>query len=259
MGTKEVRTREEINALEKEIWNERTLDRTKIRKLRRHAFHFSYKKQKRILDSLVKDFSDKDVLELGSYTWNVWFKGNEVRPKSLTCINISDNDLETGKKLAANVDFKTDFRLMDANSLEFEDESFDVVFGGAILHHLDIEKTINHVHRVLRPNGKIVFLEPLNMNPLYKIYRKLNPKERTPDEHALISKDIAILKSSFTFDHYFFDFFSVATGFIALKVFGDKNYGNWLNRLGYGLDSFFSKIPVCHPLFARVIIYGEKK
>jgi ubiquinone/menaquinone biosynthesis C-methylase UbiE len=252
------RSLEEINQTEKEYWNEGKLERSKIKKLRRHSFFYSYKREKKILSKLVEDFQDKNVLEIGSYTWAVWFNEN-TKPKKLTCINISEAELESGKSLADGKPFKVDHILMDANNLTFEDQTFDVVFGGAILHHLDIEKTMSHIHRVLKPGGKIVFLEPLNMNPLYKIYRKLNPKERTPDEHALVSSDFKIIKKRFTFNHYFFDFFSVITGFISLKIFGDKKYGNWINRIGYGLDVFFSKIPFMYPLFARVIIYGEKK
>ena len=252
------RTREEINQTERDYWNEGKLDRSKIKKLRRHAFFYSYKREKKILDKLLQDFNGQNVLEIGSYTWAAWFNEN-TKPKKLTCINISEAELERGKAHASKQSFPVEHHLMDANNLTFEDESFDIVFGGAILHHLDIEKSIGHIHRVLKPGGKLVFLEPLNMNPLYKLYRKMNPQERTPDEHALVSKDFKLIRKKFTFDHYFFDFFSVAFGFISLKIFGDKNYNNWINKLGYNLDVFFSKIPFLHSLFARVIIYGSKK
>jgi SAM-dependent methyltransferase len=247
-----------INETEKEYWNEGKLERSKIKKLRRHAFYYSYKREKKILNKLLKDFNNKKVLEIGSYSWAVWFNENTA-PKSLTCINISEKELEKGKQLASKKDFEINHHLMDANNLTFENGSFDIVFGGAILHHLDINKTIHHIHRVLKPGGKIIFLEPLNMNPLYKIYRRMNPKERTPDEHALVSSDFKIIREKFTFDHYFFDFFSVLFGFISLKIFGDKKYDNWINKLGFNLDVFFSKITMLHSLFARVIIYGSKK
>ena len=249
---------EKINETEKEYWNEGKLERSKIKKLRRHAFYYSYKREKKILNKLLKDFNNKKVLEIGSYSWAVWFNENTA-PKSLTCINISEKELEKGKQLASKKDFEINHHLMDANNLTFENCSFDIVFGGAILHHLDINKTIHHIHRVLKPGGKIIFLEPLNMNPLYKIYRKMNPKERTPDEHALVSSDFKIIREKFTFDHYFFDFFTVLFGFISLKIFGDKKYDNWINKLGFNLDVFFSKITLLHSLFARVIIYGSKK
>ena len=82
----------------------------------------------------------------------------------------------------------------------------------------------------------------------------MNPKERTPDEHALVSSDFKIIREKFTFDHYFFDFFTVIFGFISLKIFGDRKYDNWINKLGFNLDVFFSKITILNSLFARVII-----
>ena len=249
----------EINETEREYWDENKLDRSKIKKLRRHAFHFSYKRQERILDKLIKEtFEGKELLELGSHEWLNWING-KVTPKKVTCINISQAELNKGIDRAEALPFEIDFHLMDANELTFEDESFDAVYGGAILHHLDIEKTLNHVHRVLKPGGFILFLEPLNMNPIYKIYRKMNPKERTPDEHALVGADFKIIRKKFTFRHEFFDFASVITGFISLKIFGDKKYGNFINRLGHEFDVALSKVPFFYVLFARVIIYGQKK
>lgn len=253
------KTLDKINETEREYWDENKLERSKIKKLRRHAFHFSYKRQERILDKLIKKtFVDKEVLELGSHEWLNWIK-DRVTPKKVTCINISQAELDKGINNAKDLPFEIEFHLMDANQLTFEDESFDVVYGGAILHHLDIEKTLNHVYRVLKPGGYILFLEPLNMNPIYKIYRKMNPKERTPDEHALVGSDFKIIRKKFTFKHVFFDFVSVVFGFMSLKIFGDKNYGNFLNRVGYSIDVALSKIPFLYVLFARVIIYGQKK
>lgn len=252
------RSQEQINQTEKEYWNERKLDRRKIKPLRRHSFFYSYQRENRILNRLVLSTENKDVLELGSYTWANWIKGR-VKPKSLTCINISEEELKNGKKHSEDVNFEINFHLMDANNLTFEDQKFDVVIGGAILHHLDIEKSLHHVYRVLKPGGIIIFLEPLNMNPLYRLYRRLNPQERTPDEHALVKADFKIIKQKFTFEHYFMDFCSVVTGFISLKIFGDKKYNNWLNKLGYYTDVFLSKIPFLYVLFARVIIHGKKK
>jgi ubiquinone/menaquinone biosynthesis C-methylase UbiE len=256
MATKSL---DKINETEREYWDENKLERSKIKKLRRHAFHFSYKRQERILDKLIQQtFEGKEVLELGSHEWLNWIK-DRVTPKKVTCINISQAELDKGIDNAKDLPFEIDFHLMDANELTFEDESFDVVYGGAILHHLDIEKTLNHVYRVLKPGGFILFLEPLNMNPIYKVYRKMNPKERTPDEHALVGADFKIIRKKFTFKHEFFDFMSVVFGFISLKIFGDRKYGNIINRFGHGLDVMLSKIPFLYVLFARVIIYGQKK
>jgi SAM-dependent methyltransferase len=46
----------------------------------------------------------------------------------------------------------------EASELPFEDESFDIVFGHAILHHLpDLDGAFRELLRVLRPGGAIAF------------------------------------------------------------------------------------------------------
>ena len=47
-----------------------------------------------------------------------------------------------------------DFRLGNAEGLDFADESFDAVYSFGVLHHTpDIERAVDEVHRVLRPGG----------------------------------------------------------------------------------------------------------
>jgi SAM-dependent methyltransferase len=46
----------------------------------------------------------------------------------------------------------------DAESLPFADESFDLVLGHAVLHHLpNLDRAFAEFHRVLAPGGRIVF------------------------------------------------------------------------------------------------------
>lgn len=49
-------------------------------------------------------------------------------------------------------------KVADAESLPFEDGTFDLVFGHAVLHHIpDVELAIREVLRVLTPGGRFVF------------------------------------------------------------------------------------------------------
>jgi ubiquinone/menaquinone biosynthesis C-methylase UbiE len=89
------------------------------------------------------------------------------------------------------------FVQMDAQNMTFEDNSFDIVCGRGILHHLNIDSTCREVLRVLRPGGKAVFLEPLGHNPFINFYRKLTPKQRTEDEHPLSNADIKKISDIF--------------------------------------------------------------
>ncbi len=57
------------------------------------------------------------------------------------------------------------FRIEDSNSLSFKSNSFDVVCGISILHHVETEKTLQECFRVLKKGGCIFFTEPNLLNP----------------------------------------------------------------------------------------------
>lgn len=82
---------------------------------------------------------------------------------------------------------------MDCEELGFGDGTFDVVYGRAILHHLNLNEALKEIRRVLKPHGIAVFLEPLGMNPLINLYRKLTPNRRTPYERPLDCQDFRII------------------------------------------------------------------
>ena len=69
-----------------------------------------------------------------------------------------------------------------AEQLDYENETFDIIIGFAILHHVEMEKVIPLLHRILKKSGTLVFAEPLRGNPLLDLYRKFTPEFRTPDE-----------------------------------------------------------------------------
>lgn len=60
-------------------------------------------------------------------------------------------------------------RVADAESIPYEDESFDLVVGHAVLHHIpDVELALREVLRVLRPGGRFVFAgEPTPVGDWY--------------------------------------------------------------------------------------------
>jgi SAM-dependent methyltransferase len=87
-------------------------------------------------------------------------------------------------------DVQVEYRVMNAEQLDFPDDSFDLVCGNGIIHHLVLDVAYAEVARVLKPDGVAVFSEPLGQNPLINLYRRLTPDQRTPDEHPLRVTDI---------------------------------------------------------------------
>ncbi len=110
---------------------------------------------------------------------------------------------------------------MDAEALGFENDSFDVVYGSAIIHHLDGTRAMEEIVRVLRPRGKAIFVEPLGHNPAINLYRWLTPAARTSDEHPLTAHDLKVIRSFFeTSSFRFYHLLSVAAvPFRATRVF----------------------------------------
>ena len=78
------------------------------------------------------------------------------------------------------VDTGVEFVTGSAHEIPLPDESVDVVFGIAILHHLDLALSSREVHRVLKPGGRAIFQEPVRNSRFIKTIRRLIPY-RSPD------------------------------------------------------------------------------
>lgn len=90
-----------------------------------------------------------------------------------------------------------DFRQMNAEALEFADETFDLICGSAILHHLELRRAYGELARTLKPDGRAIFVEPLGHNPLIRLYRRGTPHLRTVDEHPLFMRDLRLAREYF--------------------------------------------------------------
>lgn len=106
---------------------------------------------------------------------------------------------ETRRRACAN-GLAIDCVLADGHRLPFADESFDRIWGNAVLHHLELDQAGRELNRVLRPGGVAVFCEPWGENPLLNWARKRLPyprKERTPDEEPLRHRQLIRLRRIF--------------------------------------------------------------
>lgn len=85
------------------------------------------------------------------------------------------------ERLAANgLAHAVRFMVCSAHDLPLPDGSVDVVFGAAILHHLDLDLASRETHRVLRAGGRAIFQEPVRNSRVMRVARRLIPY-RAPD------------------------------------------------------------------------------
>lgn len=134
------------------------------------------------------------VLELGcgtgDFTKEIVKTGAEV-----TAIDISPVLLDIARKnvSADNVSFVED----NAYQMSFGDATFDFVIGSSVLHHLEIEKAVAEIYRVLKPNGIMLFTEPNMMNPQIALQKNIPYIKRkmgdSPDETAFFRWKMAKL------------------------------------------------------------------
>jgi SAM-dependent methyltransferase len=128
---------------------------------------------------------------------------------TVTGIDISPEAITKAREHAIREGATVDYHVMDAEELQFEESSFDVVVGTGILHHLDSQASYSELSRILGKHGHAVFIEPLGHNALINLYRKYTPSMRTEDEHPLLMKDIQLAR--YYFDNVEASFFNLFT------------------------------------------------
>ena len=141
--------------------------------------------------------TNSEILDYGCGVGPTIEKVIKFNPKKITGIDISDVSISKAKEKFANSSSKIELLVDNCENTTFSDHKFDIVYGLGILHHLQFSKCINEISRILKPEGKLLFIEPLGTNPLINFYRMLTPKSRSKDEHPLVLKDFEMIKSSF--------------------------------------------------------------
>jgi SAM-dependent methyltransferase len=149
----------------------------------------------RILARLLTDeIAGKRVLELGC--------GDGEHAERLLLagagyalgLDVSEKFIARAKK--RELPGRLEFRLGDV--MRPIEGSFDLIFGRAILHHLDYRPLLVRLREQnLRPGGRMVFMEPLGASLLIRLFWMLAPGAHTADERAFVGADLRWLRESF--------------------------------------------------------------
>ena len=196
---------------------------------------------------------NKSVLDFGCGVGNTAKKISEYYPASICGIDISEVSIEKANKSAKELDLNIEYRVDNCENLSFEKETFDIIYGQGILHHLQLNLSLSEILRVLKKNGRMIFIEPLGSNPFINFYRYLTPKSRSKDEHPLLKKD--------------FDFIEKTYGDIQVKYYGFltlvffflyKNKSSFTFKILSYLDQLIFKIKFLRFLAWSVLIIAKK-
>jgi len=205
-------------------------------------------------DFLSNNSKDAEILDYGCGIGTFVEKVIKFSPKNISGIDISEISINKAKKRAIDLNFKVNYNVDNCEKTNFSDKKFDIIYGSGILHHLELEKSLNEIYRILKNNGKILFVEPLGTNPLINYYRQLTPKARSEDEHPLIKKDFDFMKKKFnniSIKYYgfltliFFPFYSTPSKSKTFKILAKA-------------DQFLFKFSFFKQLAWSVLIKAEK-
>jgi ubiquinone/menaquinone biosynthesis C-methylase UbiE len=159
----------------------------------RHATNYDAALRSNTLEDMRANLfagASGDVLELGIGTGATLKHYAGI--SSLTGLDLSEAMISKAREKSGDVVFKTDFRVQDFQTLEFENTSFDTVTSSLGLCGIpDPERLFLEIRRVLRPGGKLLALEhvrPPNaflgllfdaINPVWEHFTGCYPNRRT--------------------------------------------------------------------------------
>jgi 2-polyprenyl-3-methyl-5-hydroxy-6-metoxy-1,4-benzoquinol methylase len=148
--------------------------------------------------SMLGDMKGKKILDIGCGKGNLSFYLAKMGADVIG-IDLSKNFIDFCRREFKNTNLKLEFKVMNAQIPDFEENTFDMIVGSRTIHHLpDLGLFFKECHRLLKEKGYIVFIEPLKKNPIVELNRKyFAPKCRTKHEHPLRMSDVMKAKTIF--------------------------------------------------------------
>lgn len=145
-----------------------------------------WQRRVKMLSSVLHE--NDHVLELGCGTG--YFTRELVKLKiHVTAIDISPELIEVAKSEIKSENVL--FEVQNAYDMTYGQNQFDAIIGSSVLHHLEIEKAISEMFRVLKPGGMIAFTEPNMLNPQIALQKNIPWLKKklgdSPDETAFFS------------------------------------------------------------------------
>lgn len=79
------------------------------------------------------------------------------------------------------------------------DESVDVIFSIALIHHLDIPSVLREMLRILKKTGRVIIQEPIRLSAGYGALRKMQParEDISAYEHPLTREELTAVCAPF--------------------------------------------------------------
>jgi 2-polyprenyl-3-methyl-5-hydroxy-6-metoxy-1,4-benzoquinol methylase len=119
----------------------------------------------------------------------------------VTGLDVSPDLIEVARERARmeGVEDRVQFIVADGASVNLTDGVFDAVLAMSVVHHMPIDDALNALERLLRPGGRVAFLEPVAYSRTLQRLRDQAPVEKdvSPDERQLSREEVTHIAERF--------------------------------------------------------------
>ena len=183
-------------------------------------------------------------------------------------VDISPEAIEVARRRARvnGVEDRVDFRCSPIETVDLEPDSFDIVWGDGILHHLtsELPLVMSKAASWARPGGTMLFSEPLNLFPTMRTIRlKLPiPVNGTPNERPLEEGDLDQIRPFYEELHVrHFGILGRLDAFILENMNYERSSAARravVDRLA-AVDSLLLKVPALRRLCSTAVLHGTPR
>lgn len=170
-------------------------------------------------------------------------------------LDLSHTQLARARQRGVAGAHRPDGRYVQANAeaVPFPAERFDLIYGKAILHHLDLNLAAAEIIRLLKPGGRAVFAEPLAHHPLIWSGRRLTPRFRTRDEHPVTLDELRCFGQKFSACEVQVFYLLAPGAYVFRLVPGGRR---WFQRVYAWLHQFDQRVWKFWPWLQNFAWYG---
>jgi 2-polyprenyl-3-methyl-5-hydroxy-6-metoxy-1,4-benzoquinol methylase len=227
--------------------------------LRRRYFSPEYRYR------VIGDLTGKRVLEFGCGEG----ENSAVLAKlgaHVTGIDISQGAIDTALERCRinGVADRVEFVCSPIELAQFAPDSFDIVWGEAILHHLlgHLDTVLERLTHWVKRDGIVLFAEPVALSPALRRLRRMVPvhTEATPDERPLEAGELALVSRYLRNAEFrFFEFLGRLDHFVvpSQNIETSSAPRRAISTALHVIDYAFLSLPVARRLGGVCIMHGN--
>jgi len=215
--------------------------------------HYKYSRNKYswplwVFDNISKPDSAK-VLEIGCGNGLLWKVNEERIPGGwdITLTDFSKGMLQDAENIIGRGKSNIKYEVMNAESIQYEDNTFDIIFANHMMYHIrDRKKAISEIRRVLKTGGVFyaTTMQKGYMKEMGNLVREFYKLPQVEDSSTIVIENFSLQNGEQQLKEYFED--------VELKIYENSliitdagplvEYATSLKDIAPGVELFIDKV-----------------